>query len=69
MPVKTEKLKVLHYLEVCFQVLSTTNGPVANAINDNVQLYVFSYIPDNFQDVAEMTFDHLPKSSRVQFAT
>ena len=56
MPVKTEKLKVLHYLEAYFQVLSTTNEPVANAINGNVQLYVFSHIPDKFQNVAEMTF-------------
>ena len=57
MPAKTEKAKVLHYLEACFQVLTTTNGPVAKLIDGNVQLYVLSPIPDNFQGVAEMVLD------------
>ena len=57
MPAKTEKAKVLHYLEAYFQVLTTTNGPVANLIDGNVQLYVLSPIPDNFQRVAEMVLD------------
>ena len=35
-PAKTEKAKVLHYLEACFQVLTTPNGPVANVIDGNV---------------------------------
>ena len=42
MPVKSMKADVLRYiyLEACFQVLTTTNGPVANVIDDNVQFYV-----------------------------
>ena len=54
MPAKTEKAKVLHYLEACFKVLTTTNELVANIVDGNVQLYVLSYIPDSFQGVAEM---------------
>ena len=50
-------------------LLTKTNGPVATAINCNVQLYVFSHIPDSFLGVAEMVLDHLPKSSKVNFAT
>ena len=71
MPAKTEIANVLHYLEACFQVLATTNGPVANVIDDNLQLFVLFYRPDNFQGVAEMVLDNLPKSSnpRVDFAT
>ena len=49
-PATTEKGKVFHYLEACFQVLTTTNGPLAKAINVNVQLYVLSHIPDNFEE-------------------
>ena len=47
------------------KVLTTKNVPVANIIDDNVQLGLFSHIPDNFQCVAEMVFDRLPKSARV----
>ena len=59
MPAKTEKakVKVLHYLDTCFQALTTTNGPVANLIDGNVHLYVLSPISDNFQGVAEMLLD------------
>ena len=46
---KTEKAKVIHYIEACFQVLTTTNGPVANTIDGNVHLYVFFHIPDTFK--------------------
>ena len=52
-----------------FLLLTTTNGTVATAINCNAQLYVFSHIPDSFLRVAEMVLDHLPKSSKVDFAT
>ena len=69
MPAKTEIAKVLHYLEASFQVLTTTNGPIANVIDVNVQLYVLLRRPDNFQVVAEMVLDNLSKSSRVDFAT
>ena len=66
MPAKTEKAKVLHHLEFCFSVLTTTNEPVVNVIDGNVRLF---HIPDNFQGVAEMVLDHLPKLSRVDFVT
>ena len=42
-----------------------TNEPVANIIDGNVQLYVLSPSPDNFQGVAEMVLDRLPKSSII----
>ena len=42
MPAKTAKVKVLHYLEACFQVLTSTNEPVANVVDGNYQLYVLS---------------------------
>ena len=64
MPTKTEKSKVYHHFKACFKVLTTINEPVANIIDGNVQLVVLPYIPDNFQGVAEMVFDTLPKSSR-----
>ena len=67
MPAKNEKAKVQHYPEACFKVLTPTNEPVANIIDGNVQLNVLSYITDNFQGVAEMVIDHLPKARRVDF--
>ena len=63
----TYKANVLYYREACFKVFTTANEPVANIIDGNVQLYALSYIPDNFQGVAEMVLDHLPKSARVDF--
>ena len=69
MPAKTEIATVLHYLEASFQVLTTTDGPIANVIDANVQLNVLLHRPDNFQGVAEMALDNLPKKSRVDFAT
>ena len=49
----------------CFKVLTTKNEPLAHKIDGNGQLYVLSYIPDNFQGETEIVFDRLPKSSRV----
>ena len=69
MPARTEKAKVLHYLEACFKVLTTTNESVSNIIDGNVQLYVLSHISDNFQCEARMVLDRLPKSPRVDFIT
>ena len=67
MPAKTEKAKTLHHLEAFIWPLTPTNGPVANVIDGNVQLYVLSSIPDNFPGVAEIALDRLVKSSRVDF--
>ena len=39
--------------------------PTANIIDGNVQLYILSLIPDNFQGVTEIVSDGLPKPSRV----
>ena len=64
MHANTENAKAMHYLEAYFQVLTITNEPVANVIDGNVQLYVFSKLPDNFQCVAEM-----PKLSKVDLDT
>ena len=46
-----------------FQPLMITNELVANVIGGNVQLYVLSIIPNNFQCVEEMVLhvDRLPK--------
>ena len=60
---KTEKAKVV----ACFQTMPPTNEPVANVIGGIVQLYALSLIPDDFQCVAEMVLDRLPKSSTVDF--
>ena len=43
--------------------------PAANIIDGNVQLYVFSHIPYNFQGVTEIVSDGLPKPSRVNIVT
>ena len=59
MTTKTEKAKVLHLLEACFQPLTPKNKPVGNVIDGNVQLYVLSPIPDNVQSIAEMVSDRL----------
>ena len=70
MPVKTEKAKLLHHLEAGVELMTTpTNEPVAYVNDVNASLYVLSPIPDNFQGVAEMVLDRLPKSSRVDFVT
>ena len=70
MPVKTEKAKLLHHLEAGVELMTTPNNePVAYVIDGNASLYVLSPIPDNFQGVAEMVLDRLPKSSRVDFVT
>ena len=69
MPAKSEKGKALHHLKTCFQPLAPTTEPVANVIDGNVQLYVLSPIPDNFQGVADMVLNRLAKSSIVYFLT
>ena len=69
MPAKIAKANNLHYLGACFQVLQTTNAPVANVIDANAQLYGLSQIPDKFQSVAKLVLDRLPKSSRVDCVT
>ena len=43
--------------------------PTANIIDGNVQLYILSLIPDNFQGVTEVVSDGLPKPSRVNIVT
>ena len=43
--------------------------PTANIIDGNVQLYILSLIPDNFQGVTEIVSDGLPKPSRVNIVT
>ena len=43
--------------------------PTANIIDGNVQLYILSLIPDNFQGVTEIVSDDLPKPSRVNIVT
>ena len=37
--------------------------PTANIIDGNVQLYILSLIPDNFQGVTKIVSDGLPKPS------
>ena len=56
--------QVLHSFKAYFKVRATKNEPVANKIDGNIQFYVLSHIPDNFQGETEMVFDRLPKSSR-----
>ena len=68
MAAKTEISKVLPYINACFKVL-TAKDPVANIINGNVQLRVFSHIPDNFQGVTEIVSDGLPTPSIVNIVT
>ena len=41
----------------------------ANIIDGDVQLYILSLIPDNFQGVTEIVSDGLPKPSRVNIVT
>ena len=43
--------------------------PTANIIDGNVQLYILSLIPDNFQGVTEIVSDGLPKPSRINIVT
>ena len=43
--------------------------PTANIIDCNVQLYILSLIPDNFQGVTEIVSDGLPKPSRVNIVS
>ena len=67
MPTQTDKAKVLHHLDVCFQPLTPTNEPVANVNDDNIQLFVLSSIPDNLQGAAEKVLDRLAKSFSFYF--
>ena len=69
MAAKIEKSKVLHYFKACFNILTSKKQPAANIIDGNVQLYVLSHIPDNFQGVTEIVSDGLPKPSRVNIVT
>ena len=68
MAAKTEKSKDLHYSKTCFNVLASKKT-TANIIYGNVQLYILSLIPDNFQGVTEIVSDGLPKPSRVNIVT
>ena len=56
----------LRHLEACFQPLTATHEPIANVIDDNVQVYVLSHILDNFQGVAEIVLDRLPMNVWTQ---
>ena len=69
MAAKTEKSKVLRYFKACFNVLTTKKQPAANIIDGNVQLHVFSHIPDNFQGITEIVSNGLPKPSKVNIVT
>ena len=40
-----------------------------NIIDGNVELYILSLIPDNFQGVTEIVSDGLPKPPRVNIVT
>ncbi|MES9950704.1 MAG: hypothetical protein ABW118_17235 [Candidatus Thiodiazotropha sp.] len=70
MPAKTEKSKLLHHLESCVEPVTTpTDEGIAHVIDGNASLYVLSPVPENFQGVAEIVLDRLPKASRVDFVT
>lgn len=70
MPVKTDKAKLLHYIESSIEPLTTRpKGDIVHIVDGNAILQSLVSIPDNFEDLAETVFNHLPKSGRVDFVT
>ena len=57
------------HLQFLLQCTDIKKLPAANIFDGNVQLYVLSHIPDNFQGVTESVSDGLPKPSRVNIVT
>ena len=70
MPAKTDKSKLLHNLEASVEsVTKPTDEPIAYVYDGNATLQSLAPIPDNFEGVAEMVFNLLSKTSRVDFVT
>ena len=54
MPVKTDKAKLLHYLECSVEaILLRPNEDVVHIVDGNAVLQNLTSIPDNFKDLAD----------------
>ena len=70
MPAKTDKSKLLHNVVASVEsVTKPTDEPIAYVYDGNTTLQSLAPIPDNFEGVAEMVFNLLSKTSRVDFVT
>ncbi|KAK3735621.1 hypothetical protein QZH41_007397 [Actinostola sp. cb2023] len=61
MPVKTEKAKLLHFLDGKNQVQRPTTGEIFYVIDGNALLHAMVAIPSTFGDLADSVFEQLPK--------
>ena len=70
MPVKTDKSKLLHYIESPIEVTpERPKDDVVYVFDGNALLQSLTNIPDTFEGVAETVFNQLQKVNRVDFVT
>ena len=69
MPVKTDKSKLLHYLELGIVPTAERPSDAVHIIEGNAMLQSLVAIPDTFEELAESVFNQLPKAKRVDFIT
>ena len=69
-PAKTDKAKLLHYLENGMETKENPDSEgVTYIIDGNALLHSLTELPTSFDQVAEKVFNALPKVERVDFVT
>ena len=67
---KTDKAKLLHYLESSVEaLLLRPKEDVVHIVDGNAVLQSLTLIPDNFEDLADAVLSLLPKFGWVDFVT
>ena len=69
MPTRTDKSKLLHYLESHIEPATDRPSDAVHIIDGNTILQCLTAIPDTFEELAESVFNQLPKAKRVDFIT
>ena len=69
MPTKTDKSKLLHFLESHIEPTIDRPSNAVHVIDGNAILQSLTAIPGTFEELAESVFNQLPKSERVDFVT
>lgn len=69
MPVKTNKSKLLNYLEANTQPTADRPAFAVHVIDGNTIMQSLTAVPDTFEELAESVFNQFPKAKRVYFIT
>ena len=69
MPAKTDKAKLLHYLEGKNQMQRPTTGEISYVVDGNAVIQSIVSLPGTFGELADSVFEQLPKAERVDFVS